>query len=82
MVEQKATVAFIFFTEIVKLNQKPIWPISCELVSKANMAHHKAHSKANVAFRINIYIYTYILVYLFTIVAIYASEEHARTCRT
>ena len=79
MAEQKATVAFIFSLN-VKLDQKPIWPISCELVSKANMAHHKAHPKANVAFRI--YIYTHILVYLFTIIAIFASEEHARTCRT
>ena len=68
MAEQKATVAFILFTEIVKLDQEPIWPISCELVSKANMAHHKAHPKANVAFRIYIYIYmhTSISIYYYS----------------
>ena len=76
MVEQKATVAFIFFcTEIVKLNQKPIWPISCELVSKANMAHHKAHPKANVAFRRYIYIHTSISIYYYSHLCI------RRTCQ-
>ena len=69
----------MYTTEVVKLDQKPI---SCEIVSKAHMAHHKVHPKANVTFGIYIYIYTYIIVYLSTIIAIYASEEHARTCRT